>query len=244
MSETALIRLSRLTALRRELDTVANNVANVGTTGFKARRVHFQEYLKHEQAEPGTKPERPASLVQARAGYSDLSRGAVEQTGKAFDVAIDGDAYFVVQTPEGERFTRDGAFNLDGLGRLVSASGHPVLGVGGPLMLLPQDKEAAIGPDGTVSTSQGIRGRLRLVRFETPQNLLPVGANLFRSDQRPTEPPVGIVRLIPAALEKSNVRPVVEMSRLVEITRAYELVSSMMKQDDDKNELQRLADLA
>lgn len=244
MSETGLVKLSRLMALRRELDTVANNVANVGTTGFKAQRVAFKEYLKPmERADLATTPERPVSLVDARPGFTDLSRGAIEPTGNRLDVAIDGNAYFVVQTADGERYTRDGSFTLDGSGRLVTASGQPVLGTGGPLTLSASETDATISPDGTLLSSQGVRGRLRLVRFDNPQKLALVGGNLFRSGQRPSEPPVGTVKLVTGALEKSNVQPVLEMSRLVEITRAYELVSSMMKKDDT-NELQRLADTA
>lgn len=244
MSETGLIKLSRLMALRRDLDTLANNVANVGTTGFKAQRVAFKEYLKPvERTDVGTKPERPVSLVDRRAGFTDLSKGAIELTGNRLDVAIDGDAYFVVQTPEGERYTRDGSFTLDASGRLVTTAGQPVLGTSGPLMLSATETDATISPDGTILSSRGARGRVRLARFDAPQSLVPIGGNLFRSDQRAIEPPIGAVRLVPGALEKSNVRPALEMTRLVEITRAYELVSAMMKQDD-KNELQRLADLA
>lgn len=244
MSETGLVKLSRLMALRRELDTVANNVANVGTAGFKAQRVAFKEYLKPiERADLSTKPERPVSLVDGRPGFTDLSPGSIAPTGNRLDVAIEGNAYFVVQTADGERYTRDGSFTLDGSGRLVTASGQPVLGAGGPLTLSASETDATINPDGTLLSSQGVRGRLRLARFDTPQNLVPVGANLFRSDQKPSEPPAGTVKLVPGALEKSNVQPVLEMSRLIEITRAYELVTSLTKKDDS-NELQRLADTA
>ena len=243
MSETGLVKLSRLMALQRELDVVANNVANLGTTGFKAQRVAFKEYLKPiERAEAGIKPERPVSLVDGRGGFTDLSKGAMEPTGNGLDVAIEGDAYFVVQTTEGERYTRDGSFTLDRSGQVVTAAGQLVLGTSGPLTLSSTESDATIGQDGTVSTNRGVRGRLRLARFQRPEMLVPVGGNLFRSDQRPTEPPAGTVRLLPGTLEKSNLHAVVEMSRLVEITRAYELVAAMMKEGGDKNELQRLAE--
>lgn len=244
MSETGLIRLSRLMALRRDLDNVANNVANVGTNGFKAQRTEFKEVLKRVERKDGdVKPERPVSLVRASSGFTDLSKGAIEPTGGALHAAIDGDAYFVVQTAEGERFTRDGAFTLDGSGRLVTAAGQPVLSASGPITLTSSDAAPGINADGSISTHRGTVGKLRLVSFSQPQKLVPVGANLFRSDQKPSDLPAGSAMVIPGALERSNVRPVVEMSRLVEVTRAYELVSAMMKQDGDKNELQRLADV-
>ena len=243
MSETALIKLSRLMALRRELDAVANNVANVETTGFKAKRVRFQEYLAPvERAEITSKPERPVSLVAADAGFTDFSKGAPQVTGSPLDVAIDGDAFFVVQTAAGERYTRNGAFTLDSAGRLVTMAGDPVLTTTGPLALSPQEGEARIGADGVISTRQGPRGRLRLVRFEAPQNLRAHAGNLFRSDQPPRELAAGSVRLFQGALEKSNVQATLEMSRLVEINRAYQLVSSLLKEDGDLDELKRLAE--
>lgn len=244
MSETALIKLSRLVALRRELDTVANNVANASTTGFKAQRAAFKEFLKPiEQADPVAKPERPVSMVHATAGFTDLSRGAVEPTGSELDVAIDGNAFFVIQTAKGERYTRNGSFTLDSSGRLVNQQGQPVLGSSGSIIVPAEDGPATVNADGTVSTRVGIRGKLRLAYFESPQRLVPEGANTLRSDEQPVDRPVGAVRLVPRSLERSNVQPLVEMSRLVEITRAYELVSGMLKQDGDKNELQRLADV-
>lgn len=244
MSETGLIRLSRLMALRRELDTIANNVANVGTNGFKAQRSEFKEALKHvERNVLDNKPERPVSLVQASSGFVDLSHGAIESTGGALHAAVEGEGYFVVQTTEGERFTRNGAFTLDGAGRLVTATGQSVLGSSGPMTVSSGDGPATINPDGSISTSRGIVGTLRLVRFAEPRALVPVGSNLFRSNQRSVELPAGEGRLIPGSLEGSNVRPAVEMSRLVEVTRAYELVVAMMKEDKNENKLQRLADV-
>ena len=243
MSETALIKLSRLMALRRQLDVVANNVANLETTGFKAKRVAFQEFLSPvERAEITSPRERPVSLVEASANFTDLSKGAPQVTGNPLDVAIDGDAFFVVQTAQGERYTRAGAFTLDSAGRLVTMTGLPVLTSSGPLSLSPQDGDARIGADGTISTRQGPRGRLRLVRFDAPQTLRSEGANLFRSEQPPVELPAGSVRLFQGAIEKSNVQPTLEMSRLVEINRSYQLVSSLLKEDGDIDELKRLAE--
>lgn len=244
MSGPSLIRLSRLIALRQDLDTIANNVANVATNGFKAQRTEFKEALKHvERKEPDIKPEHPVSLVRASSGFIDMSKGAIEPTGATLDAAIDGDGFFVVQTAEGERFTRDGGFTLDGSGRLVTAAGQPVLGSTGPIALTSAESNPTIDADGSISTNRGVVGRLRLARFAEPQSLVPVGGNLFRSDRKPSDVAAETVRLVPGALERSNVRPVVEMSRLVEVTRAYELVSAMAKQDGDKNELQRLADV-
>lgn len=244
MSEAELVRLSRLMALRRELDTVANNVANVETVGFKAQRTTFTEHLRSlARNDANTEPQRTFSLVDASAGFVDLSVGSLKITGSALDVAIKGDAYFVVQTPQGERYTRNGSFLVNKSNQLVSEMGQVVLGLDGPIALSSQDQNITIGVDGTIKTSQGVRGRLRLAQFVQPRSLVPEGGNLFRSTQNPTEPPAGSIKLFIGALEKSNVRAISEMSRIVEITRAYELVSAMMK-DKNENELARLADLA
>ena len=111
MSETTLIHLSRLMALRRSLDVAANNVANVETTGFRSQQLSFHEYLKPEKGEGiGVKPERPLSLVDAAFAFTTSSAGAIRTTGNPLDLAINGNAYFVVQTSQGERYTRDGSF--------------------------------------------------------------------------------------------------------------------------------------
>lgn len=244
MSEATLVKLSRLVALRRELDVVANNVANSGTRGFKAQRVTFKEYLRPEKRVDGeTRLERPVSLVDASTGFMDMSKGLIESTGNRLNVAISGNAYFAVQTAEGERYTRNGAFVLDASGRLVTASGQVVLGTDGPLTLSSSETDVTINPEGRVLSSRGIRGQLKLAAFDAPQRLVPVGGDLFRSDGQPVLAPTPDVRLVPGALERSNVRPVAEMTRLAEITRAYELVATMLKQDEDKDELRKLSDI-
>ncbi len=243
MSETGAVKLSRLLALQRELDAVANNVANVGTTGFKARHVRFEEHLgRVERPEAGAKPRQPVSFVVGRSEALDLSRGAVELTGRRLDLAIEGDAYFVVRAADGtDRYTRDGSFKLDATGRLVTATGLPVLGEGGPLRFAGTDTDVALGPDGLLLSGGGVSQRLRLATFRRPQSLVPVGGNLLRANDAPIEPRAGTARLLQGALERSNVQPVAEMSRLVEVTRAYQLVSGMIRPDG--NELQRLADV-
>lgn len=244
MGDKSVVGLSRMIALRHELDTIANNIANQTTAGFKAKRVLFQEYLADDkQAEDPSKPASRVSLVHAYAGYTDFSGGPLKATGNPLDVAVVDDAFFVVQTKAGERYTRNSAFMLDGSGRLVTTTGEPVLTTAGPLALSSQDGEVTVGADGTISTASGLRGRLRLVRFADPQRLRSEGGNLFHSDQPPTEVPAGQVRLAPGAVETSNVRPVVEMTRAMEITRAYQLVVSAVMKDEDNNELKRLANL-
>ena len=139
-------------------------------------------------AETFPRPDRRLSYVIDTGTPLDLSAGAIEQTGNPLDVAIKGDGFFAVQTPAGERYTRNGAFEINAQGQLVTSDGHPVLGESGPITFGPEEGGVEHRADGAVSTSQGERGRIRLVRFDNPQALDNEGANLFASPapaQRP-----------------------------------------------------------
>lgn len=231
-------------ALRRRLDVAANNVANVETTGYRAQQLSFQEYLKPEKNEEiGIKPERPLSLVGAAFAFTTTSAGAIRTTGNPLDLAINGNAYFVVQTSQGERYTRDGSFSLDGTGRLVTMDGHPVLANSGAVTVPVQAGAINIDADGRISTKQGELGRLRLVSFSPRANLQAVGGNLLRSDRAPEVAKAVSATVMQGAIEKSNVQPTVEMSRLIEINRSYELASKLLKDSQDPAELSKLANV-
>lgn len=241
MENTLLIGLSRQVALARELDVIANNMANVNTNGFKARSSRFEEYLEPDASiETFPWPDRTLSYVIDGGTPIDLTDGAAEPTGNPLDVAIRGDGFFVVETPAGERYTRNGAFQVDGQGRLVTSDGFPVLGDGGPIQLEPGDTGVVIGSDGTISTAAGERGRIALVRFEQPGLLSNLGANLFA----PLEPaqnalPAGTAaRVEQGFVERSNVQAVYEMTRLMEVSRAYTRIASTLSSLSD---LQRTA---
>src|SRR6478609_5426051 len=135
MENTLLIGLSRQMTLERQMDVVANNVANVNTTGYKADKSLFQEYLAsgaHEDDFRGS--DRRVSYVTDRATWHDFSQGTAEATKNPLDVAIDGKAFLAVQTPRGERYTRDGSLQINAQGQLVTSAGYPVLGNAGPIV--------------------------------------------------------------------------------------------------------------
>lgn len=244
MENALLIGLSRQMALGRELDVIANNMANVSTNGFKARQSRFQEYLMPvASADAFGAPDRKLSFVAEAGTALDVAAGAIERTGSPLDAAIKGDGFFVVQTPAGERYTRNGAFTLDRQGQLVTSDGHAVIGENGPIAFSPQETDIAIGNDGTISTSQGERGKLRLVRFADPQALQSDGANLF-SSTAPAQAAGPAARVEAGAIERSNVRPVIEMTRLIDVNRAYTGLSAMMARMDEvrRTAISRLAD--
>lgn len=244
MNNTNLIGLSRQLVLQRELDVVANNVANITTNGFKRRSGTFSEFVMPvANADAAPAGSRSISYVSDRSSVLDLAGGAVEKTGNPLDVAIRGDGFLTVTTPAGERFTRNGALSLNERGDLVTADGYPVLSEQGPLAFTAADGAITIAGDGTVSTAQGIRGKLRIVAFDKPQALANEGKNLFssRAAARPAGP---ATRLETGAIERSNVNGVTEIARMIEITRAYASLTQMMQKTDDvrRSALTRLAD--
>jgi flagellar basal-body rod protein FlgF len=239
-----LVGLSRQVALGRELDVIANNMANVTTNGFKARSARFAEFLNpRATVDAFPRPDRRVSYVIDSGTPLDLSQGPVEATGNPLDVAIRGDAFLAVQTPAGERYTRNGALQVNAQGQLVTSDGYAVLGDSGPIAFSPQESGANIGADGTVSTDQGQRGKIRLVSFANAQGLKNEGANLFSSRTPPTAAGAA-AQLASGYIERSNVRPVVEMSRLIDVNRTYTAVAGMVQRLDDlsMSAIKRLAD--
>ena len=238
MQNAVLIGLSRQVVLTRELEAVANNIANLNTTGFKADATVFEEYLMPVARDNGFRAaDSRVSFVRDRATWHDLAQGPGQHTGNPLDVAIDGDAFFAVQTPRGERYTRNGAFQINAAGELVTSDGDRVLGEGGPIQFQSTDNNISIGRDGSIRVREGMnatvdaaRGKLRLVSFERPRQLQKDGGSRFLApagvDPRPAER-VGIAQ---GALEKSNVRGVVEMTRMIEITRTYSQVATLLQQ--------------
>ena len=246
MENALLIGLSRQVALGREIDVIANNVANVTTNGFKARSARFREYLMPvASAETFPRPDRRLSYVIDAGTPLDTRSGPIEFTGNPLDVAIKGEGFLAVQTPAGERYTRNGALEINAQGQLVTSDGHLVLGENGPIAFTQQESGFDIAPDGTVTSNQGQRGRIRLVRFANPQALHNEGANIF-SSRTPGQPAGDTSRIEARALERSNVKPVIEMSRLIEVNRTYTSVAGMVSRIDElrRTAISRLADTA
>ena len=129
MENASLVGLSRQIALQRELDVVANNIANLNTTGYKSDNTVFQEFMMPvARANQFRGADRQISFVQDRATWIDLTQGPVETTGNPLDVAISGNAFLTVQTPRGERYTRNGALQINSQGQLVTSEGLQVVG--------------------------------------------------------------------------------------------------------------------
>jgi flagellar basal-body rod protein FlgF len=246
MQNALLVGLSRQVALSREMDVIANNLANMNTTGFKADGAVFEEYISPTaSADNFPAADRRISFVQDRATWMDLSQGPLERTGNPLDVAINGKGYLVVQTPRGERYTRNGAMQINSNGELVTAEGFQVMGESGPITFQPKDRNIAISQDGTISVQAGNniqtesqRGQLRLVSFDQPGRLQKDGTGVFQAPAGITPQADKLSRVMQGTVEKSNVRSIIEMTRMIEVTRSYTHVANILTQ---QAELRRTA---
>ena len=252
MDNSLLIGLSRQVALGRELDVVANNIANLNTTGFKADGSIFEEYLS-PTARTGAASNNKVSYVRDLGTWHDLSQGPTKQTGGPLDVAIDGKGFLVVQTPRGERYTRNGALQLGPTGNLMTTDGYPVVGDAGPINIQANDRDISISANGTISVRNGntnddaSRGKLKLVVFDDKQTM-----QLAKDASATFAAPDGVTpqadkssRVVQGAIEGSNVRGVVEITRMIDITRSYTQVATMMQQLSDmgNSAIDKLADV-
>ena len=235
MDNSLLVSLSQQLAAYRAMDVIANNLANVSTPGFKREAAKFEEYVAMMRPAEGQKGMQPVSFVKDAGVIRDTGQGNVEQTGATFDLAISGKGYFAVQTPAGLRYTRDGHFSLDGNGNLVTSQGYQVQGDGGALTITPNDGDINIAPDGTVSSVvNGVGnqlGKLKVVEFADDRQLVKQGSNLYSTSQTPTASAAVNVRQ--GALEASNVQPVIEISKMIEVMRAYEATANLSKSQED-----------
>ncbi|MDZ5698437.1 flagellar basal-body rod protein FlgF [Chelativorans sp. M5D2P16] len=221
------VSLSSQMALEKRLATIADNVANSGTTGFRAGGVTFDDVMNGLT-------DKSVSFVSAGDDFYDTRAGALQETGSPFDFAVQGDAWFAVETPAGPMMSRDGRFTMLDTGELVTLEGHPVLDAGGaPLLLDPQAGPPEAGADGTLRQNGQLLGAIGLFAFTPGPGAVRYGNSGFLPDQQPQpvvdRPDVGVAQ---GFLEGSNVNPVKEMMRLIEVQRTFEQVTALARDGD------------
>ena len=239
MENTFLVGLSQQIASHRSMEVIANNLANLSTPAFKKESVAFEEYLTNV---PATETEgggiTPVSFVLDRGVVRDLSSGRLEQTNGVLDFALEGPGYFVVDTPQGERYTRNGHFQLNNQGQVVTDDGYLVQSDGGAIALQQQDSDIAVGPDGTISiknqvgASVQLLGKMRIVNFADERMLKKAGASLFDAAGQPATPATE-ARVHQGVVEKSNVEAVIEITKMIDVLRAYQASTEMTKQSEE-----------
>lgn len=235
MDNTKYIALSRQMALWKQMDIVSNNMANMNTSGYKQDEAIFSSYVVQTENAQGF-GKVPVYFTQDFGMYKNFKEGAIVQTGNTFDLALQGDSFFSVETPSGEKFTKKGQFQLDGDGQLITKDGYAVLSENNePFFIAPGEKEISISENGDISTENGIIGRLKLVRFADNQKLLKVADTMFENTAgnamvvNPED-----TRVIQGAVEKSNVEPITEMTKLIKLQRSYEYVQQMIDQEHER----------
>ncbi|OAN53850.1 flagellar biosynthesis protein FlgF [Paramagnetospirillum marisnigri] len=232
MQNTSYIALSRQAALQRQLDVIANNMANTNTMGFKGEQMLFREFLV-----PTRSSERAVggklSFVQDVGVLRDTREGPLTKTDNPLDFAIHGDGYFQIETEAGMRYGRNGHFRLDQSGMLVNSQGFAVMDDRDqPIIFAPNETRIEVSEDGTVSTENGRVAKLKVVKFANDQNLRSAGDSLFETSDEPEV--VARPAVIQGMMEESNVQPVVEMTRMTQILREYQGVQKMIDAEHDR----------
>ena len=226
MDAAGYTTLTRQSGLMREMQVVANNIANISTTGFRREGVIFEEFVAGVENGPSL------SMANGNARVVDLSQAGLNQTNGIFDFAIQGEGFFQIETPDGERLTRAGSFTPSANGELVTHDGYRLLDQGGaPVFVPPDARNVAVAQGGTVSADGAPIARIGLWQPTDPLSLQHQSGTLFSANG--VEPAEGGI-VLQGYLEDSNVNPVMEIARMIEVQRAYELGQSFMDQEDKR----------
>jgi flagellar basal-body rod protein FlgF len=234
------VALSRQMILRRQMDIVANNMANADTAGFKVENL-IVKADPQPMIDPGGGPDIINYALDVALGR-DFGQGALTQTGSALDVAIEGDGFFKIATAAGERYTRDGRFTLDAQSRLVTKQGQPVQGDGGDIVVDPLKGQIAIAADGAISQGTERIGKIAVVGFTDNAALSKEGDGLYSNKSNLTAGPAQDVVVHQAMIEGSNVQPILQITDMIEVSRAYERMSKLIDQtaELDRQAISRL----
>ena len=230
MNNALYVGLSRQLTLRHQMDVIANNIANTDTVGFKVESLQVGEDVQAPQLPPGGGAAEAITFVHDIALTRDFHQGALRQTGGPFDLGLQGDGFFEVQTPNGIRLTRDGRFSLNAQGQLVDSSGNTVLQNGTqPIQVDPTKTSPQIAHDGTVSQDGQIVGKIGVFQVADRGALTKVGNGLY--DPAGQTPAVDATTVVEQGMiETANVDAIQQMTRMIAVSRSYEQVTSMMEQ--------------
>lgn len=228
MENTGYIALSRQSVLRRKMDIIANNMANMNTPAFKGEDMMFVEHLRK------TGDNDRVSLVQDIALLRNLKMGPMAKTDNPLDLAINGDGYFVIETPDGERYTRNGSFQLNQQGQIVTTQGDLVLGADGNAITMPADEpHISIARDGSISAGETLVGRLQIVSFENEQELEKQSDSLYARGEQEPQAAEG-AEVAQGMIEGSNVQGIVEMTKMITTVRSYSSASKLVEQEHER----------
>ncbi|MFT3687620.1 flagellar hook-basal body complex protein [Paenirhodobacter sp.] len=220
--------LARQSGLMQEMQSIANNMANASTTGFRREGVVFSEYVD------GLEGEAPSlSMAYAHGRSIDLQQGGLTSTGGSFDFAIEGKGFFMIQTPEGNQLTRAGSFIPSAEGELLTPDGYPVLDQGGSPVMIPLGQGPVfMAQDGTLSVNGAPVAQLGVFLPAEGDDLTHAAGTRFKTEN-PPEPAEDYV-MLQGRLEESNVDPVKEITRMIVVQRAYEMGQTFLDREDQR----------
>ncbi len=244
MENTTFIALSRQVALRSQMDLIANNVANMSTPGFRAQNMVFTEFVEEPRGRHDSlRRHDPVSMVLDYGHYQVTEEGPMELTGNELDVALSGPGYIGIQDDNEETaYTRAGGFQINSIGELMTTRGNYVLDDGGGIITIPENAgRIKIGEDGSIATEEGEIARIMVREFEDLQALEAGGDGLYRTAEDGV--PAENTRVMQGMIESSNVKPVLEMTRMIEVARAYEQTQRIIQTEHDRQRtmIQRLS---
>jgi flagellar basal-body rod protein FlgF len=230
------VALSREMILRRQMDIVANNLANADTPAFKVENL-----IVKTDPQPMNDPNGGPDVINYALDVAlgrNFGQGALAQTGSSLDMAIEGDGFFKVTTAAGERYTRDGRFSLDSQGRVVTKQGQPVQGEGGDIVVDPIKGQINVAHDGTISQGTERLGKIAVVSFSDNSVLSKEGDGLYSNKSNLGAGPAQDVVVHQGMIEGSNVQSILQITDMIEVSRAYERMSKLI---DQTTELDRQA---
>jgi flagellar basal-body rod protein FlgF len=228
MDNAGYTTLTRQSGLLREMQTVANNIANVSTTGFRREGVVFSEFVQALEHDPSL------SMANGNVRVTRLEQGALTQTNGSFDFAIEGDGFFMVEGAEGPLLTRAGSFTPSAEGELVTPDGLRLLDAGGaPVFIPPDARQISLASDGTLTADDRPLTQIGLFRPTDPTDLSHRDGVRFAAPGG-TEPVLEDAVILQGFLEGSNVNAVQEIARMIEVQRAYELGQNFLQQEDER----------
>lgn len=218
--------LTRQSGLMREMQVVAHNIANISTTGFRREGVIFAEHIKRMEDAPSL------SMATGNARHMDLRQAGLSQTGAAFDFAIQGEGFFLIETPQGQALTRAGSFTPNAEGELVNLDGHRLLDMGGaPIFVPPDAGQVALAGDGTLSAKGLPLAQIGLWQPADPLKMTHQGGTVFVSD---AVEPAEEAMILQGFVEESNVNPISEIARMIAVQRAYEMGQGFLEKEDER----------
>lgn len=235
MELTSYVAMSYLTAQQRALDVTAGNLANAGTSGYKAERVLFSDWLAKQGGTDGSRGTKPVAFVQDRATWRETAEGPIQHTGNPLDLAIGGEGFFTIETARGPRLTRAGRFTATPDGTISDTQGNALLDTNGQkLRLSPADINLTVTSDGTLSSENGTIGKVGIVQPDDPGKLLAEGGTALKPGSGTT--PVAQPRILQGAIEDSNVQPIIEMTRMMSGLRSFQFTAQLVEQEAQRQQ--------